>query len=216
MNLTIFAYPKIVVLSVRCSTNQYLMIDYDHIYTTFIEGDLQPFYQRVYPRLISYATRILGPNNYFLAEDCVQDAVLKMYLRRNDAEDVAQWRAWLIASVRNNAIMKLRKDELNRRYLENELISTNEAEDIYLYGLEMDIYAKLFALIDTLPQTYRELFNLSFEQGLKNAEIAKRLDIAEITVKKRKARLIAMLRQRIGDDPALLLALYFVERVLSM
>ncbi|WP_300933507.1 sigma factor-like helix-turn-helix DNA-binding protein, partial [uncultured Duncaniella sp.] len=45
---------------------------------------------------------------------------------------------------------------------------------------------------------YRDVFDLSFEQGLKNAEIAHLLDIAEITVKKRKERLLNMLRAKLG------------------
>ena len=40
---------------------------------------------------------------------------------------------------------------------------------------------------------------MSFEQGLRNAEIAHLLDIAEITVKKRKERLISLLRAKLGD-----------------
>lgn len=41
---------------------------------------------------------------------------------------------------------------------------------------------------------------MSFEEGLKNAEIAAALGIAEITVKKRKMRLLEMLRKSMGDN----------------
>ncbi len=43
--------------------------------------------------------------------------------------------------------------------------------------------------------------------GLRNAEIAERLGVAEITVKKRKARMLAMLRERLGPEAYLLLIL---------
>ena len=48
---------------------------------------------------------------------------------------------------------------------------------------------------------------MSFIEGLRNAEIAERLGVAEITVKKRKARMLAMLRERLGPEAYLLLIL---------
>ncbi len=53
----------------------------------------------------------------------------------------------------------------------------------------------------------RELMRMSFIEGLRNAEIAERLGVAEITVKKRKARMLAMLRERLGPEAYLLLIL---------
>lgn len=192
------------------------MIDQTYIYAAFLRGELQPFYEKIYPRLLSYATRILGPDNYFMAEDCVQDAVMGMYLRRGDMEDIVQWRAWLMAAVRNNAISRLRKDELNKRYVEHEMLSTDEAEDVYLYGIEEDIYVRIFEVIKGLPQKYRDIFDLSFEQGLKNAEVAAMLNIAEITVKKHKAQLLSILKSKFGrsTDDAMLYALFIIETVL--
>ena len=54
--------------------------------------------------------------------------------------------------------------------------------------------------MDALPEMYRELFRLSFEQGLKNAEIAELLCVSEITVKKRKARMLEKIRRLLGRD----------------
>ena len=49
---------------------------------------------------------------------------------------------------------------------------------------------------------------MSYREGLKNAEIAARLGIAEITVKKKKAKILALLSSRMGDiSPAIVLLL---------
>ncbi|MDE7475007.1 MAG: sigma-70 family RNA polymerase sigma factor, partial [Duncaniella sp.] len=59
----------------------------------------------------------------------------------------------------------------------------------------MDIF---FAAIDALPVRYREIVELSFEQGLKNEEVAGLLGITEVAVRKRKIRLIELLREKLG------------------
>ena len=72
----------------------------------------------------------------------------------------------------------------------------------------------LFDAIRSLPERYRRLFDLSFEQGLKNAEVAALLNISESAVKKQKAALIKQLRdelvRRTGDDYLALLLLWWL------
>ena len=59
----------------------------------------------------------------------------------------------------------------------------------------------LYDAIESLPQKDRAILRMSFVEGLRNADIAKRLDIAEITVKKHKARIMAMLRDKLQLPP---------------
>lgn len=158
------------------------------------------FYTVIYPRLLSYASRILGPKLSYMAEDCVQEAVMNTYMRRDELTDMNKWRAWLLTAVRNNALMMLRKDDLGRRYAEYGMLSADEAEDISLALIEQDVYVELFSIVRSLPEKYRRVFELSFEQGLKNVEVAALLNVAEITVKKRKAKLLDMLRERLGGN----------------
>ena len=65
----------------------------------------------------------------------------------------------------------------------------------------------LYDAIESLPQKDRAILRMSFVEGLRNADIAKRLDIAEITVKKHKARIMAMLRDKLQLPPPMLLSL---------
>jgi len=161
---------------------------------------MTPFYAVIYPRLLSYASRILGPTLAYMAEDCVQEAVMNTYMRRDELTDVNMWRGWLLTAVRNNALMMLRKEDLGRRYAEYGMLSADEAEDVSLAMIEQDVYVRLFAAVRQLPEKYRSIFDLSFEQGLKNGDVAALLNVAEITVKKRKAKLIDLLRERLGGN----------------
>lgn len=176
------------------------MTELNDIFRQFKAGRMRPFYSACYPRLLLYATRILGPRLSFMAEDCVQAAVLNTYIRRRDIGDMQKWRAWLLTAVRNNALMQLRGDEQKRKYEEYGMLSMDETEDVSLAMIEQDVYTQLFNAVDSLPEKYREIFFLNFRDGLKLAEIAERLNVAEITVKKRKAKLIELLRERLGSN----------------
>jgi len=56
---------------------------------------------------------------------------------------------------------------------------------------------------------------MSYREGLKNAEIAARLGIAEITVKKKKAKILALLSSRMGDiSPAMVLFLLDCSQIM--
>ena len=144
---------------------------------------MTPFYSVIYPRLLSYASRILGPKLSYMAEDCVQEAVMNTYVRRDELSDINKWRAWLLTAVRNNALMMLRKEDLGRRYVEHGMLSEDEAEDVSLAMIEQEVYVALFSVVRSLPEKYRSVFELSFEQGLRNVEVASMLNVAEITVK---------------------------------
>lgn len=177
-----------------------LMADYHFTYRQFMLGKMAPFYETFYARLIMYATRILGERLAYVAEDCVQSAVLSTYLHKNEMDDMDKWRACLLTAVRNNALMQLRRDELRKKYENHGMLSQNEAEDVRLAMIEQDVYTELFAAIDTLPEKYRQIFELCYARGLKNADVAEILNVAEITVKKRKAKMIELLREKLGPD----------------
>ncbi|MCM1051757.1 MAG: sigma-70 family RNA polymerase sigma factor [Paenibacillus sp.] len=161
---------------------------------------MKPFYSVLYPRLLFYALRVLGPQLAYMAEDCVQEAVMNVYMRRSELKDVEQWRGWLLTAVRNNALMLIRRDDLSKRYAEHGMLSADEAEDVSLAMIEQNVYVEIFSIVASLPEKYKTVFELSFEQGLRNVEIAEMLNVAEITVKKRKAKLLDILREKLGRN----------------
>ncbi|MDE6380741.1 MAG: sigma-70 family RNA polymerase sigma factor [Muribaculaceae bacterium] len=171
----------------------------ERAYLSFIEGDIEYFYTYVYADMILYASSCLPGQLSIMAEDCVQNAVEKAYGRRSDFTSAAQWKAFLITCIRNKAISYLRNSNASERYQEFVIGLGELHEDILLDYIRQETLQRLYAAIDGLPQEMRDLLEMSFEEGLKNSEIAERLGVAEITVKKRKARLIAMLRSAFPD-----------------
>lgn len=105
----------------------------------------------------------------------------------------------LFVTIRNRAVDMIRKAENNGIYIEK--VKTDgewSDDDVSLDIVEQETVDIIYTAVQSLPEIYRQIFELSFEQALRNSEVAEQLAIAEITVKKRKARLLELLRQRLG------------------
>lgn len=160
---------------------------------------MTPFYERYFPGMVMYASRLLGNELDWMADDCVQDAVLDAFQKRDSFESAEQWRAHMLACIHNKAVTALRKLSAMRNYTEASDSNAHEA-DATRALIEHETLDSLYAAIESLPDDYRELLRMSFEEGMKNADIAAALGVAEITVKKRKVRLLEMLRRNMGGN----------------
>ena len=185
----------------------------ENIFRHFLEGDIAPFYEDMYRDMLLYAAGYLPGHLSVLAEDCVQSAVEKTYYNRERFETPEQWKAFMLTCIRNQTISIFRSDNAAVNYQEYVKNTSELHEDILLDYIRQETLSALYSAIDSLPEDMRQLLELSFEKGMKNAEIAEFLGIAEITVKKRKARLIRMLRQFMPDGTWLLFLLIVCEEM---
>lgn len=176
------------------------MASSEHILSEFKSGNIEAFYKELYAKFLVYASRHLGNDYAFLAEDCVQDAIYKAYEQRNSFHSILTFKAFLYSCIRNAAIDILRKNHAQHNYL-----SRQEEETEFLNSLiEQETLNLLYDSIKQLPEKYRRIFELNFQQGLKNAEIAQQLGITESAIKKQKAQMLELLRKefkkKTGDD----------------
>lgn len=162
----------------------------------FVSGRLESFYAGVYPSLLLFAARALGDMYGFLAEDCVQDAIYKAYQRRSQFSTPSYLKSFLYQCVHNEAVSILRKHNSKQRYV----IQQDTIHDFRTAIIEQETLDLLFAAIEELPADLREVFHLSFEDGLTNQEAGARMGISESAVKKKKAKMISMLRERFKDN----------------
>lgn len=171
----------------------------DVIFRMFVAGKMSPFYKRYYPGMLMYASRNLGDELDWMAEDMVQDAVMDAFNKRHSFKDAEQWRAHILSCIHNRSVSAKRRLAAMRNYTTEQGRPENQLEDDASRSLiEYEMLDALYAAIQELPDEYRTLLRLSFEEGMKNSEIAERLGVAEITVKKRKARMFEMLRAKLG------------------
>lgn len=183
----------------------------EQVFEEFKAGRIERFYQEAYAKLLVYASRLLGGDYAFLAEDCVQDAVFKAYEQRETFVSPTAFKAFFYACIRNAATDILRKNRAQANYVAQLEEETNFLNSI----IEQETLNLLHDSIRQLPEKYRRIFELHFEEGLKNAEIAKLLGVTESAIKKQKAQMLELLRkdlkQKLGDNrTALLLLLQYL------
>lgn len=174
----------------------------EKIVDDFRLGKIDSFYKEVYPSLLVFASRQLGTDYAFLAEDCVQDAIYKMYGIRERFSNAAHFKAYLFAAIHNKAVSVLRRGQSRQHYLQEK---EDFDEDLQASIIEQETLDLLYEAIDKLPGELHRIFNLSFVEGLKNDEVAKILGCSIGTVKNRKTAVINFLKLSIGEPKLLLL-----------
>lgn len=164
----------------------------EQVFLEFKRGNVEPVYLYLYKALLLYASRCLGNEMSFMAEDCVQDAIYKAYETKGRIASVYAFKAYLYTCVHNRAMSVLRKQVAMDNYL-----SDYEEEESRNVMIEQEIMNLLFEAIDALPERYRKVFDLNFEEGLRNADIADRLNMSVGMVKKQKAFIVRFLREEL-------------------
>ena len=149
------------------------------------------------PALLRTAYLLTG--EHALAEEVAQEVMLELWRRRESLQVEQTFRAYLVRSTRNRALNHVRHQRVVAREAAIAAIdppSSPSAEDEML-GSELEQAVR--AAIDGLPEKYREVFQLSRDQGLRYAEIAVALDISVKTVEKRMGQALAELRRRLDQ-----------------
>jgi len=163
----------------------------------FRQGDLLSFYQDVYPSLLRYSTRVLGDVHDHLAEDCVQEAIYKVYQKRDRFTNPTEMKAYLFMAVHNEIVDVFRKGERHEQYLKHKEWKEDNPIDSFLMQETLDL---LYEAISQLPDELRTIYELVYEQHMKASDIAQRLNISTTTVARQKARLVEALRRYFRDN----------------
>ena len=131
------------------------------------------------------------------ADDLVQDTVLRAIERAHQFRPGTHLRRWLFTILRNGSIDRVRK--VQRRGPEIPVSPTGETEPgmpVLSRPAAQEDHLELGDVvrgIGDLEPSQRQVLALSVVDGLGHAEIARRMDIAEGTVKSRLSRARARL-----------------------
>ena len=147
-------------------------------------------------RAHSLARRILG--NEALAEDIVQDALLRVWTHAPRWRPEAAFRTWLYRIVVNLCL------NAKRRTADRPLAEGAQVADPALSAdakLETDARDRRLAIeVDGLPERQRAAIVLSYQEGLSNAEVAAVLDTSVSGVEMLLVRARRALRTAFDTD----------------
>lgn len=165
----------------------------EHMVEHFKQGDMESFYMESYPSLLRYAMRVLGETHAHLAEDCVQEAIFKVYQKREKFVKPSEMKAYLFSSVHNEIVDIFRKYGRQEQFASSQEWLEESPIDSYLLQETLDL---LYKAIDQLPNDLKTIYEMTYEKRLKGHEIARQLSISTTTVARQKARLIETLRRQ--------------------
>jgi RNA polymerase sigma-70 factor (ECF subfamily) len=160
------------------------------------EDTYKELFRAHYPKLIFYATRLVGEDE---AEDVVQDVFVDLWKRRDKIEMGEHILSFLYRSVYTRALNVLnhrtvtdnysaQMEEINRKRL---LFYQPDNSDVMRCIENEELRKTITKAIDDLPDKCRETFKMSYLHDLKNKEIA---DIMGVSVRTVEAHVYKALR----------------------
>jgi RNA polymerase sigma-70 factor (ECF subfamily) len=155
------------------------------------------FFNYFYPGLCIYAQKTISiPEQE--AKDLVQDVFVKFWNGREKTDIRFSIRSYLFVSVKNKCFDLHRK---RNTYLKVQEITkdhdiTDESFDTYVLSELETLFNKS---LEKLPERCREVFELSRFHGLKNREIAAKLNLSEKTVENQVTKALHILKEELKD-----------------
>ncbi|SMC88529.1 RNA polymerase sigma-70 factor [Pedobacter africanus] len=165
--------------------------------TLLQSGDERAFdqlFRKFYPALCYFAKRYVPAQE--LAEEVVQDVMVKLWQRHVDFESFNSLKAFLYISIKNGCLdsaisekRKLNRD--NNWYQQQEQLEA----DVEEYIIQTEVLMEISQAIAMLPDQCRNIMKMSYEQGMSGKQIAEAMQITVSTVNNQKARGILLLRK---------------------
>lgn len=185
--------------------------------TTLVEkakqGDADAFstlYQMYYPKMKGICINFLREDKA-VVDDLVQDAFILAFVSLKDLKNTHRFSQWL-TSITTNLVLKYQ--EKGKRY---DFISLSDVEEEFSTVLEDDntskqsiSYEEIMSAIDSLPEGYKKIFNMSVLDGLSHQEISELLDIAPHSSSSQLSRAKAMLRNILSPRAMLIIVLALI------
>jgi RNA polymerase sigma-70 factor (family 1) len=161
------------------------------------------FFERFYPSFCLFANKFLDDQE--VSQDIVQDAFLYLWKKYKDFHSESSAKSYLYKYIKDKSLNylrdKKRKIELAKK-------------DSYFFFrdniIEEETYNILFDAIRLLSPQSQRVIELSLD-GLKNQEIAEKLNISINTVKTIKLRAYSALRNELKENIFLLFILRIMQ-----
>lgn len=156
--------------------------------------ELYDFY---YKRLHRFAVNFVFDHD--VANDIVQTVLITLYENIACLKTDVNIGAYLSVMVRNRCLNYLRDQGVEDRHKILYLRAAENTESLEWLDDE-ELMHKIYAVIEGLPEKYREICKFRFYQNLKYAEIADRLSISETAAKVQVHRAIQKIKESLADE----------------
>lgn len=155
------------------------------------EKQFSKYFHTHYRPLCLHALHFMG--NAEEAEDVVQETFIKLWDKRDQLESIKSVKAYLYRAIRNNCLTRIR-DAKPTTSLEmvasDQFLSDEELEE------RSEMEARIWNMIDELPERRRQIFLMAKRDGLSYKEISEQTGLAVKTIENHVFRAMQSLRTK--------------------
>ena len=170
-----------------------------HIISSVNSGDRSAFklvFDLYYNALCAFSYKYIRDQNE--VEDIIQEVFVSFWEHKKEFENIQGIKAYLYTSARNKCLNFLKHRTVIQKH-EKELIAEREADRFFTtHVIEEETFNLLYAEIRQLPEGSQKIMLLALK-GLKNKEIAEKLQVSENTVKTQKKIAYARIKDNLGS-----------------
>ena len=193
----------------------------DELFDQVKAGDQKAFEQLFsiyFARLNDFAKNVVRDD--VISQDIVQEVFVKVWESSAEIESI-NMEAFLFRLVRNRCIDYIKHIKVVNNRMQEVNISS-KYEELYRIDfignepyvlIEQELKAKIERTIQGLPERCREVFIMSRMDGLKNKEIAEKLDINIKNVERHISRAMQSFRQNFSEELPIALILLVLNNL---
>lgn len=167
------------------------------------EAAFQTLFVAYYPPLCVYAKRLLGDHDK--AREVVQDVFVRCYEQRAGLPQLVSIKSYLYRAVRNACLNQLKQAQVHQLHHEH-LLAGAAGEETTDHLVQLELEAKIWQVVQQLPEQCRKIFRMNRFEEKKNAQIARELGLSIRTVETQISKALKILRRELADFLPLLLA----------
>jgi RNA polymerase sigma-70 factor (family 1) len=162
-------------------------------------------YDSEFSSLYAYACRFVNQKD--IAKDITQETFLSLWEHRVKIRSIKNVKGYLHKNIKNRCLnyfkhLKIEENHRDKAYIELkeiELNSPDKYNNIFAYIDQEELKTRVNKILDKLPDERRKVFELSRFEGLKNHEIAKKLELSVRTVDTQIYRALKTFKEQLKD-----------------
>jgi RNA polymerase sigma-70 factor (ECF subfamily) len=183
--------------------DQHILPDESSLFYRLSEGDVDAFtsiFNFYEPRIFPFVFKMT--KSEVIAEEVVQEIFIKLWTNRASLGAVDNPKGYLFRMASNQTITHLRGKARQMKLAKAVAHFVDEESNATEEFLELkEVQSLVHEAVEQLPPQRKLIYTMSRQQGLKNDEIAQRLNISVSTVKNQLTEALRTIKNHLKQNP---------------
>jgi RNA polymerase sigma-70 factor (ECF subfamily) len=175
---------------------------------SFDAGNLDNFealFKLYYAPLVVYACKYV--EGIDVAREIVQEFFVKLYEKRNSIAIDISVKSYLYRSVYNSCINYIKQRSIQDKHLKSMDMEKDDEGNLENEINRVELQQRIYEVIELLPAKCARIFKMNRFEGLKNEEIAQKLNLSKRTVETQISKALKILRRKLNDYVVLIIGI---------